>query len=523
MKKTAWFKDIESKYKAGISNFFIITGNINDYPTPNYLFKDYLFEGLRELGMDEVTEFSLTKGFIWKNQTVSESLNRIKYLVETITKSKQKSAIIVTHPEFLFPNSPVEYLTRTAAMEFITLYDAINSKEFIKSDNILIFLTESRHSINNKFLGANTRSYLIEVGFPTENQRLEFAEYLEKTSRSKPKYEISLNEFARLTAGLTLVGMEDIYLQAEALGVLKKEFIIERKKELIRKEYGEVIEVLDADGYTFDDFAGQEHLKKYHREVIIKPILKGQTDIVPKGLLYTGPPGTGKTHFARCLSGEAGINFVELKMSKILDKWVGESEKRFEKALTCIKSITPVGVFIDEIDQAFARSENDSSGVRRNLFGMFLSVLSEPKHRGEIIWIGATNYPNNMDEALKRTGRFDKKMPFLPPNKEDRIKVMKIHLNKSKLKNNITETEFETLAELTNKYTQAELEGIVVKAMELAIREDRNEILFEDLKRATELIVTVQNKKIDEMIEIAINECNDLEFLPEECKKANFQ
>lgn len=523
MKKTAWFKDIESKYKAGISNFFIITGNINDYPTPNYLFKDYLFEGLRELGMDEVTEFSLTKGFIWKNQTVSESLNRIKYLVETITKSNRKSAIIVTHPEFLFPNSPVEYLTRTAAMEFITLYDAINSKEFIKSDNILIFLTESKHSINNKFLGANTRSYLIEVGFPTENQRLEFAEYLEKTSRSKPKYEISLNEFARLTAGLTLVGMEDIYLQAEALGVLKKEFIIERKKELIRKEYGEVIEVLDADGYTFDDFAGQEHLKKYHREVIIKPILKGQTDIVPKGLLYTGPPGTGKTHFARCLSGEAGINFVELKMSKILDKWVGESEKRFEKALTCIKSITPVGVFIDEIDQAFARSENDSSGVRRNLFGMFLSVLSEPKHRGEIIWIGATNYPNNMDEALKRTGRFDKKMPFLPPNKEDRIKVMKIHLNKSKLKNNITETEFETLAELTNKYTQAELEGIVVKAMELAIREDRNEILFEDLKRATELIVTVQNKKIDEMIEIAINECNDLEFLPEECKKANFQ
>lgn len=523
MKKTAWFKDLESKYKAGISNFFIITGNINDYPIPNYLFKDYLFESLYGLGMEEVIEFSLTKGFIWKNQTVSESLNRIKYLVETITKSKQKSAIIVTHPEFLFPNSPVEYLTRTAAMEFITLYDAINSKEFIKSDNILIFLTESKHSINNKFLGANTRSYLIEVGFPTENQRLEFAEYLEKTSRSKPKYEISLNEFARLTAGLTLVGMEDIYLQAEALGVLKKEFIIERKKELIRKEYGEVIEVLDADGYTFDDFAGQEHLKKYHREVIIKPILKGQTDIVPKGLLYTGPPGTGKTHFARCLSGEAGINFVELKMSKILDKWVGESEKRFEKALTCIKSITPVGVFIDEIDQAFARSENDSSGVRRNLFGMFLSVLSEPKHRGEIIWIGATNYPNNMDEALKRTGRFDKKMPFLPPNKEDRIKVMKIHLNKSKLKNNITETEFETLAELTNKYTQAELEGIVVKAMELAIREDRNEILFEDLKRATELIVTVQNKKIDEMIEIAINECNDLEFLPEECKKANFQ
>ena len=518
MRKTVWFQELESKYKSGISNFFIMTGNINDYPVPNYLFKDYLFDMLHDLGMEEVTEFSLTKGFKWENQSMST--NRIFYLVDAITSKDKKRAIVCTHPEFLFPNAPAEQLVRTAAMDFITLYDAVNSKEFIKSDNILIFLTESKHSINNRFFGANTRSHLIEVGFPTESQRLEFAEYLEKTSHSKPKYEISLNEFARLTAGLTLVGMEDIYLQAEALGVLKKEFIMERKKELISKEYGEVIEILDADGFTFDDFAGQEHLKKYHKEVIINPMLKGQTDIVPKGLLYTGPPGTGKTHFARCLSGEAGINFVELKMSKILDKWVGESEKRFEKALTCIKSIAPVGVFIDEIDQAFSRGENESNAVSRNLFGMFLSVLSEPKHRGQIIWIGAANYPNRIDEALKRTGRFDKKMPFLPPNKDDRIKVMKIHLNRAKLKNNITEPEFEALAALTDKYTQAELEGIVVKALELAIRKGKNEILFEDMKLATELIVTTQNKNIDEMIQIAINECNDLEFMPKEYKKS---
>ncbi len=520
MQKTDWFKELESKYKSGISNFFIITGNINDYPVPNYLFKDYLFESLYNLGMDEVVEFSLTKGFIGESQR--NNVDRVHYLSDVISENKQKRAIICTHPEFLFPNTPIEQMTRGVAADFVAIYDTINSKEFIKSNNILIFLTESRHSVNNRFFGANTRSCLIEVGFPIESQRLEFAKYLEETSSVKPIYEINLNEFARLTAGLTLVGIEDIYLQAEALGILRKEFIMERKKELISKEYGEVIEVLDADGFTFDDFAGQEHLKKYHREVIINPMLKGQVDIVPKGLLYNGPPGTGKTHFARCLSGEAGINFVELKMSKILDKWVGESEKRFEKALTCIKSIAPVGVFIDEIDQAFSRGEHDSNSVNRNLFGMFLSILSEPKHRGQIIWIGAANYPNKIDEALKRTGRFDKKMPFLPPNKDDRIKVMKIHLNRVKLKNNITELEFETLSKLTNEYTQAELEGIVIKALELAVRQNRDEILFEDMKYATELIVTAQSSNIEEMTQIAIKECNDLEFMPKEYKKANF-
>ena len=87
---------------------------------------------------------------------------------------------------------------------------------------------------------------------------------------------------------------------------------------------------------------------------------------------------------------------------------------------------------------------------------MFLTILSEPKNRGQIIWIGAANYPNRIDEALKRTGRLDKKMPFLPPNKYDRIKVMKIYLNKSKLKNNITDEEFNYCIRKT-KDIQAEL------------------------------------------------------------------
>ena len=512
MVETKWMEELKRKYYSGVSNLFVITGNINDYPVPNYLFKDYLFDSLYDMSFDKVLNFTpVTKP--------CDGSSMIDCLCDTIMNNKEKTAIIISYPEFLFPNTPPEQMSPSDSTNYIKLYETINGKNFIKSDNLIIFLTESKYSINQKFLGANTRSTLIEVGYPQENERLEFLYYLKKTSKMNIKHEVSLEEFAKLTAGLTLVGIEDIYLQGEVAGVLKREFVVERKKELISKEYGEVIEVLDADGFTFDDFAGQEHLKEYHREVIINPMISGETDIVPKGILYTGPPGTGKTHFARCLSGEAGINFVELKMSKILDKWVGESEKRFEKALTCIESIAPVGVFIDEIDQAFSRGDNESNSVSRNLFGMFLTVLSDPDNRGNIIWIGAANYPNKIDEALKRTGRFDKKMPFLPPNKEDRIKVMKVHLNKAKYGNNITEKEFEILSDRIDGYTQAEIEGIITKALELVIRQRKKEITFEDLEYATELMVTAKNDKIDEMTKIAIDECNDLEFMPEEYRK----
>lgn len=515
--ETKWFKELKDKFYSGISNFFIITGNIGDYPIPGYQFKQYLVDGfLKDMNMEEVFEYNLRE----LNKMTSSQMRTFDALCDKIATSKdEKMVIIISYPEFIFPDVTTENMSINNATDFIGFYEVINSDNFIKSNNIIVFLTESQYSINKKFFGVNARSHLIEVGFPKELQRYRFIKYLEKTSTADIEYEISLEEFARLSAGLTLIGLEDIYLQAESKGILKKEFILERKKELINKEYGEVIEMLDSDGFTFDDFAGQEHLKKYHRDVIISPMLSGDVNIVPKGLLYTGPPGTGKTHFARCLAGEAGISFVELKMSKILDKWVGESERKFDKALTCIKSITPVGVFIDEIDQAFSRGENDSNSVNSNLFGMFLTILSEPKYRGQIIWIGATNYPNKIDEALKRTGRLDKKIPFLPPTKEDRIKVMKVHLNKAKLKNNITDSEFDFLAEKTKEYTQAELESVVIKALELATRERRDEILFKDLEYATECIVSAKSERIAEMTELAINECNDLEFLPREYKK----
>lgn len=510
--KTKWFEELSSKYYSGISNFFIITGNIGDYPIPNYMFKDYLFNNLNGLGFTEVIEFNLVKGFVTQNQDSS----RILSLCEELKSDNHKKAIVITYPEFLFPSIPVEQMNKGEASDFVLLYDTINSREFIKSDNILIFMTESKFLINERFLNANTRSYLLEVEFPKEDIRLEFIKHLEKTSKVKIDSEISILEFAKLTAGLTLVGIEDIYLQAETIGILKKEFIMERKKELVSKEYGEVLEILDTEGFTFNDFAGKEYLKKYHSDVIINPMTNGDVSIVPKGILYTGPPGTGKTHFARCLSGEAGISFIELKMSKILDKWVGESEKRFDKALTCIKSIAPVGVFIDEFDQAFSRGDNESNTVNKSLFGMFLAVLSEPKNRGQIIWIGAANYPNKIDEALKRTGRFDKKIPFLPPNKEERIEVMKMHLSKLKLNNNFSNSEYLQLAEKTNGYTQAEIEGICIKALELTIRKGEKQVSFKDLEYATECVITAKNSNIEEMAKIAIDECNDLEFLPNE-------
>jgi SpoVK/Ycf46/Vps4 family AAA+-type ATPase len=198
-------------------------------------------------------------------------------------------------------------------------------------------------------------------------------------------------------------------------------------------------------------------------------------------------------------------------MSKILDKYVGEAEKNLEKAFAVFRALAPVGVFIDELDQALSRGENETNSVNRNLFGMFLAELSKPENRGKIIWLGATNYPNKIDEALKRTGRFDKKIPFFAPSASERILVFEKRIAKTSPKS--INIDYRTLAESTEGFTQAEIEGIVVKALELAIRCGREVIINKDLYNALSFMSSAQNERITEMENIALEECNDVEFL----------
>ena len=565
MKQTKWFDLLKDKYNSGITNTFILTGNIGDYAIPGVVFEDYLINSLKELKMSAIFTYNFSKGSSckWENDFV-EHINKYDWQdmikkLDTIKKSiKQdylrrdienvekkireykcgqfnndwdqmlqdlrsniilkngetsRNAYIIEYPEFLVGNFTNDY-DENSKKRLIDLHKVLNSKEFLNSNNLIIFITETLNNVNSIFKNSNSRSVPINVEYPNEEERQETIKYLMETGVKKFNWEISEAQFSKLTAGLTRFNIEDIYLLAEASGVLNKKMIMDRKKELMYKEFGEIIELYDTDGYSLRDFAGQDHLKSYFKEVVVEPILNGDLSIVPKGLLYVGPPGTGKTYFAKCSAGEAQMNCVEFKMSKILDKYVGEAEKNLEKAFHCFEALSPLIVFMDEMEQQINRGENDSNSVMKNIFGMFLAFMSEPSHRGKIIFVGASNYPNRLDEALKRSGRFDKKIPFLPPNLEERINVFKIHLSKIKYPYSIK--DYNKLGEMTNGYTQAEIENIIIKALEIAKRKKLNLIDDDVLIYAKDCILSTQNEKIEEMVQIALRECNDLELLPKE-------
>lgn len=522
VKLTKWCKEMYRKYKSGTDNAFIICGNIGDYTVDTVKLNDYLDVILKAaFKMDRIISYTPTKNCY----TQGNDNNRVPVTVEYITKNLtydrtgKKHAYIINYANLVLPDTMNGNLQNSEKTDFVAFHDALTSSRFMSSDDIVIFICESTKDINRAFLSSNIKTSVINITLPDFDERLEFIEYsINSLQVPAESITITTKQMANLTAGLSRINIEDILLVAMDKGKLTPEMILARKEELIRKEYGDIVEILDTEGASLENFAGQEHIKAYFKDVVIDAIKEDNIKIIPKGVLLMGPPGTGKTYFSTCLAGDAGINFVEFKMSKVLDKWVGEAEKNLEKAFSVFRAMAPVGVFIDEIDQALSRGDNDSNSVNKNLFGMFLHELSKPENRGKIIWLGATNYPNKIDEALKRSGRFDKKIPFFAPSSEEREAVFKIHLRKTKF-NLSDDIDTKVLAEKTEGYTQAEIENIVVKSLELTMRHHKEEISMDELNLALEYMLSAQNNRIKEMEDIALIECNDLEFLPEKYRE----
>ena len=235
------------------------------------------------------------------------------------------------------------------------------------------------------------------------------------------------------------------------------------------------------------------------------------------GILLCGPSGTGKTLLVNALAKSSGFNCVKIDMSRILGQYVGESEKNFKKCLLGAQSQQPVIVFVDEIDTAFRRGESGDSGVSRNIFSEFLQFTGNTNNRGKVIFIAATNRPDLLDPALKRAGRFDKKIPILLPEASERADIFRIIIRKYGFETDIT--DFMPFAKDTENYTGAEIETVVRKAYELASEDEKegSVITAEILKMAIEKC-RPSTQQVEFMTMLAIRETDDKDLLPERYK-----
>lgn len=226
---------------------------------------------------------------------------------------------------------------------------------------------------------------------------------------------------------------------------------------------------------SWDDVGGLAKVKLQLQEAVEAPIKRPEVFREmgirpPKGVLLFGPPGTGKTLLAKAVATESEANFISVRGPEIFNKYVGESEKAVREIFKKARQTAPCVLFFDEIDAILgSRGRNDDTGVSQRIVNQFLAELDGMQTLQNVLVIGATNRADILDPAVLRPGRFDGVVFVPPPDYDARVEIFQVHTRRMPLDSGV---DIEKLAELTEGYSGADIEGLIREAAMAAVRVD---------------------------------------------------
>ncbi|KAK3387522.1 peptidase family M41-domain-containing protein [Podospora didyma] len=213
---------------------------------------------------------------------------------------------------------------------------------------------------------------------------------------------------------------------------------------------------------------------------------------LPTGVLLVGPPGTGKTLLARAVAGEAGVPFFFMSGSEFEEIYVGVGAKRVRELFAAAKAKAPSIVFIDELDAIGGRRNSRDASYARQTLNQLLTEMDGFEQNSGVIILGATNFPESLDNALTRPGRFDRHVVVSLPDVRGRIAILKHHAKKIKAGPDVN---MEAIAGRTSGLSGADLENIVNQAAIHASKMKSQAVTQKDLDWAKDKVLMGAERK----------------------------
>ena len=286
----------------------------------------------------------------------------------------------------------------------------------------------------------------------------------------------SREKLLKAALGLTKDEAEKVYRKAQVkAGRLTGDevnIVLSEKKQLIRRNG--ILEYIEEDE-TIDSVGGLEELKRWltQRSNAFTERAREYGLPQPKGMLILGVPGCGKSLIAKTTSRLWGLPLLRLDMGRVYDgSTVGRSEANLRSALKTAESISPVILFIDELDKAFAGgggSGDSDGGTSGRIFGSFLTWMQEKK--SPVFVMATANRVERLPGEFLRKGRFDEIFFVDLPNSAERQDIFKIHLGKRR--SDINRFDLEQLTKVSDGFSGAEIEQAIIAAMYDAFAQDR--------------------------------------------------
>jgi len=418
--------------------------------------------------------------------------------------SRNGVALIIDFVDKLFPAQENRFMSAEERRLLAAVRAWATDPRLQRRNNFVLMLAESLADVHEDLYTRGGGTGIVEIPFPDEAQRLNFANHAldstapdaEAEQLSDADLGISREVLAQTTNGLSLTQIGAMLRTAQAEGEpLGLARVASWKRKAIEAEIGDLVEFTES-RFGLDAVAGVDRQKQLLLDTV-RALERGQTDLVPKGILLIGPPGCGKTFCMQCFARDCGIPFVELR--NIFSKYVGSTEANLEKLFHYLVALAPIFVFMDEFDQSYGRrvTSDSDSGVSRRVFGMFNNFLSDDSHEGKIIFGAATNRPDLIDHSTMRAGRFDLKIPFLLPDEEARDAILRVTFKN--LEVSFEEADLGDIVGRTGGYASADLRELVRLAQRRAFSEGRDKVTIADLEFGVEDYIAPSLSRGDEI------------------------
>jgi ATPase family associated with various cellular activities (AAA) len=537
----AWAQTLIELYESNAASQFLLYGNISDsvlLQTPNGprlgALSEFLLAGLLAR-FDVVLSYDLGNGIRiekgaelfskwpafqesqkdWKTpRPAVETLTRYFRYCANLKRLNQPAAqvgCIIKNADLLAPPSPggLDYnLNALASLVRDWANDALLTDHALAT----FLLTENINDLHPLIVN-NPRAARIRIDLPTV---LQIAETLHQLSGA---YGIAMSGVAKdipnaaaQLAGTTLSAVEsEVKTKQHRKESLMAEDLAKIKKELVENDTNGLIEFLETKR-TLNDIHGFDSIKAWLRQDIAL-WERNDSAALPKGYLFCGPVGTGKTYLVECLAGEASVPIV--KMKNFRDKWVGSSEGNLEKIFRLIHALGRCYVFIDEADQSLGRRDSSSvdSGISGRIYSMLAEEMGSSSNRGSVIWVLASSRPDLIEVDLKRPGRVDVKIPLFPTSTaRESFDLLRMLLKKRGIE--VPRDNFSTLAPLMPLFlTPGAAEALAVKIYRL-IRTSNlavDQVLLSSLRQYQN---PIPPDIMRFQINLAVAEASDLDFVP---------